>query len=517
MMMKKRFLLLIITFIFIISLTACGKKNGNDNENQENIGGSEETDPNVTDSKASELYFLNYDTDLDEQYQNIAAAYEEETGVKLNIISPSQSSYSSTLNNQLNSDPAPVIIELDSSGFETYGDRLSDLSATTLYSHLSDQGLSLTDNSGDENSGIYGIPYHVEGFGIIVNNAIMEKYIALESKATGITSIDEITNFQTLKAVVEDMQANKTALGIDGVFASISFAQDEASRWSSQLSSIPFHYEFFDMNKDASTTSTGQGASSIELSYGSNFRDVFDLYINNNVSKTNEFETKTEEDSITEFATGRCVMLPHGSWIWSEITKIEGNVVTEDDVRMLPIYIGAGEENKQGLAVGTHRYLAINDDASDEEKEAGVNFLEWLFTSEAGKSFALNDLGLNPPFDTFDEEEQPTDPLRKEVNRWLRTDKESTEWTFQGFPSQSFTTGLGSELLAYAKGENDWDTFTGNVTDLWSSEYGNQQIGGSAGSGGSGGSDGSTGSSSGGSGSGEQDNTSGTITPAPGN
>lgn len=38
-------------------------------------------------------------------------------------------------------------------------------------------------------------------------------------------NMDEIKNFATLKAVVEDMQARRSELGIEGVFAATSLAQ----------------------------------------------------------------------------------------------------------------------------------------------------------------------------------------------------------------------------------------------------------------------------------------------------
>ena len=63
---------------------------------------------------------------------------------------------------------------------------------------------------------VYGIPYVVEGYGIIYNQAIMNKYFATEGAKAA--SMDEINNFATLKSVVEDMTAKKDVLGIDGVF-----------------------------------------------------------------------------------------------------------------------------------------------------------------------------------------------------------------------------------------------------------------------------------------------------------
>ena len=94
---------------------------------------------------------------------------------------------------------------------------------------------SLAVTSGD---GVYGIPYAVEGYGIIYNDEIMQKYFALEGKATDVNSIDDINNFDKLKAVAEDMQANKDKLGIEGVFASTSMASGNAWRWETHLANL---------------------------------------------------------------------------------------------------------------------------------------------------------------------------------------------------------------------------------------------------------------------------------------
>ena len=64
-----------------------------------------------------------------------------------------------------------------------------------------DKSLAIT----GEDGGVYGIPYVVEGYGIIYNDAIMQKYFALDGAKAA--SMDEINNFAKLKEVVEDMQA----------------------------------------------------------------------------------------------------------------------------------------------------------------------------------------------------------------------------------------------------------------------------------------------------------------------
>ena len=86
------------------------------------------------------------------------------------------------------------------------------------------------------------IPYAVEGYGIIYNNAIMNKYFALDGAKA--KSMDDIKNYDTLKAVVEDMQAKKDALGIKGVFASTSMSAGNQWRWQTHTVNVPLYKEF---------------------------------------------------------------------------------------------------------------------------------------------------------------------------------------------------------------------------------------------------------------------------------
>ncbi len=123
--------------------------------------------------------------------------------------------------------------------------------------------------SGDD-GGVYGIPYVVEGYGIIYNDAIMDQYFASASKTTSFNSMDEINNYAALEAVVEDMTAIKDELGIQGVFASTSFSTGEDWRWQTHLANLPIYYEF---------TEKGIGdAAEIDLTYGQEYKNIL-IYI----------------------------------------------------------------------------------------------------------------------------------------------------------------------------------------------------------------------------------------------
>ncbi len=189
---------------------------------------------------AKEIYFLNFKPEIAEVYKEIAEKYEEETGVKVKVETAAAGTYEQTLKAEVEKNDAPTIFQINGPvGYQSWKDYTLDLSDTELYGHLTDKSLAVVDGEG-----VYGIPYVVEGYGIIYNNEIMTKYFAIADKAVSISSTEEINNYETLKAVVEDMTKHKEELGIEGVFASTSLKTGEDWRWQTHLANIPLYYEF---------------------------------------------------------------------------------------------------------------------------------------------------------------------------------------------------------------------------------------------------------------------------------
>ncbi|MFU0827686.1 MAG: ABC transporter substrate-binding protein [Lachnoclostridium sp.] len=480
--MKKSNKLLAIIMVFALivgTLTACGgdsKKATNDNTKEATTdtdstsqGGnsdSEQAANNDSEEKVDEIYFLNFKPEIAEIYDQIAADYEAETGIKVKVVTAASGTYEQTLKAEIAKSDPPTIFQINGPvGYSSWKDYCLDLKDTDLYSYLTDKSLAVT--SGD---GVYGIPYVVEGYGIIYNNAIMEKYFALSDKATDVTSMDQVNNFATLKAVVEDMTAHKDELGIEGVFASTSLSSGEQWRWQTHLANIPFYYEFSENHDYDNTILAGLAADEIEFKYADNYRNIFDLYINNSCTEKGLLGSKTVNDSMAEFALGKVAMVQNGNWAWSQISGTDGNVVKEEDIKFLPIYTGMEGEEKQGLCIGTENYFAINSKVSEAKQQASIDFLEWLFNSDKGKDYVVNKLGFIAPFNTFNDDEKPADPLAREVLNWMEKDVTSVAWTFAAFPSEEFKNKFGDALLEYVQGSMSWDDVVATVKESWKTE-----------------------------------------------
>lgn len=445
----KKIIACLTAAVLLFTVSACGKKN--------------ETDMNSAKADNT-VYFLNFKPEIADIYKEIAQKYEAEKGVKVKVVTAASNTYETTLKSEIAKSDAPTIFQINGPvGYQSWAKYCKDLSDTKLYDYLSDKDLAIR-NSG----GVFGIPYVVEGYGIIYNNAIMEKYFALKDKAVSISKAEEITSFKLLKEVVEDMTKHKQELGIDGVFASTSMSGGEQWRWTTHLLNMPIYYEMKDIS-DESAISTAYNAKTIDFKYADNFRNVFDLYINNSTTEKGLLSGKSVEDSMSEFALGKAAMVQNGNWAWEQISKVKGNTVKADDIKYLPIYIGIDGEEKQGLCIGTENYLAINKNVSEQKQKASVEFLEWLFSSETGKDYAVNKLNFISPFNTFKENERPDDPLAREVIKWMEKDKTTVEWVFNSFPSQEFKDDFGNALLEYVQGTKSFDDVKKVTVDGWKS------------------------------------------------
>lgn len=251
------------------------------------------------------------------------------------------------------------------------------------------------------------------------------------------------------------------------MFASTSLKSGEDWRWQTHLANVPIYYEFEKNNTDLSSDDTKQ----IEFSYNSNYKNLFDLYINNSTTEKGLLGSKIVDESMAEFAQGKCAMVQNGNWAWSQISGIKDNTVKENDIKFLPLYMGIEGEESQGLCIGTENFICINSKASEEEQKAAEDFLYWLFSSETGKKFVTDELDFIAPFDTFTEDERPTDPLARQVIEWSeREDVTTIPWNFTVFPSQTFKNTFGSALLQYAQGKTEWDEVVETVTGAWKYE-----------------------------------------------
>ncbi len=406
-----------------------------------------------TTTAAGSVYYLNFKPEQATQWEELAKIYTEATGVPVTVVTAASGTYEDTLRSEMEKAEAPTLFQVNGPvGLATWKDYCLDLSDTALYANLKSDDFALI-----EDDQVLGIAYVIETYGIIYNKTLLEKYIATEGAV--ISSIDEINNFETLKAVAEDIQAKKDELGVLGAFTSAGMDSSSDWRFKTHLANLPIYYEY----KADGITST----DAIKGTYLDNYKAIWDLYINNATCEPAMIGAKTGEDAASEFALGEAVFYQNGTWAYNDCLA-EG--LTDEDLGMMPIYIGVEGEETQGLCTGSENYWCINNKASEEDIAATEAFLEWVITSDEGRDMVANQMGFVTPFTTFDDGYAASNALLDDAAESIANGDVSVSWNFTTMPSETWKNNVGAALLEYAQGTGEWDAVVTAFVDGWATE-----------------------------------------------
>ncbi|MBE6894919.1 MAG: extracellular solute-binding protein, partial [Ruminococcaceae bacterium] len=210
----KKLLAMLLAGAMALSLVACGSS--------EPAGEAE--------GETGSVYYLNFKPEQNDAWQALAAAYTEETGVPVTVVTAASGEYETTLMAEMGKDEAPTLFQVNGPvGLANWTDYCYDLSGSEIYGQLTSDGFAL--KNGDA---VAGIAYVVESYGIIANKALLE--------TAGYTA-EEINSFAKLKEVAEDITARSEELG----FAAFSSAgMDGSSDWrfKTHLANLPIYFEY---------------------------------------------------------------------------------------------------------------------------------------------------------------------------------------------------------------------------------------------------------------------------------
>lgn len=406
-------------------------------------------------AEGGKVYYLNFKPEQAEQWEDLAEAYTDETGVEVSVVTAAAGTYESTLKSEMAKTEVPTLFQVNGPvGLATWKDYCYDLKDTEVYKNLKSGEFALINEDGS----VPGVAYVIETYGIIYNKAIMNDYFATEGAV--VTSMEEINNFDTFKAVVEDIQAKKDELGILGAFTSAGMDSSSDWRFKTHLANLPIYYEY---------QADGIGSTdAIKGTYLDNYKNIWDLYINNATCEPTLLSGKTGEDAASEFALGEAVFYQNGTWAYGDI---QGYEVADEDLGMMPIYIGVEGEEEQGLCTGSENYWCVNSKASEEDIQATIDFLTWVITSDTGKNALTKEMGFVTPFATIGDEYTPDNPLVEAANEDIAAGHKTVAWNFPTMPSENWKNAVGSALLEYAQGTGEWDSVVSAFVDGWATEY----------------------------------------------
>ena len=387
------------------------------------------------------IYYLNFKPEVAEAWEALAAAYTAETGVPMTVITAASGTYEDTLKSEIAKTEAPTLFQVNGPiGLKTWKDYCYDLSGSAFYGELTSDAFALKD--GDA---VLGIAYLTETYGLITNTALLEK--------AGY-SVADITNFETLKAVAEDITARKDELGFS---AFTSAGMDSSSDWrfKTHLANMPIYYEYL---ADGITST-----DAIKGTYLDNYKAIWDLYINNATCEATTLAAKTGSDAEAEFQLEEAVFFQNGDWEYGAISEY----IPDENLTMLPIYIGVEGEENQGLCTGTENFLCVNKKASEADIQATLDFLYWLVTSETGTTTLADTMGFDIPFKAAKES---TNYFKKVAAESVAAGKTPVTWNFTTMPSETWKNGVGAALTDYAQGTGEWDAVVTAFVDGWATE-----------------------------------------------
>ena len=404
-------------------------------------GSSSKSDKASSDSKGS-VYWLNFKPEADEALQGIAKTYEKENGVKVKVVTAASGNYNSTLTSEMGKSAAPTLFVVgNQAAVKTWDDYCIDLKDTDVYKELSTDAFNLK----DENGKVASMGYCYESYGIIVNKKLLKK--------AGY-EITDIKDFASLKSVAEDIHKRADKLGFD---AFTSSGLDDASAWrfTGHLANMALFYEGRD-------DGWKEAPAEIKGTYLENFKNVWDLYINNSKYDKNTLATGGY-DAEAEFKKGEAVFYQNGTWEYDALKKS----ISDDDMQMIPIYCGVEGEEKAGLCSGTENCWAVNAKASKADQKATLEFMKWLVTSKEGTKVMAEQFGAIP----YKKAADSGNVFLKNANDLLEAGNYNVDWAFNYTPNvDEWRASLVAAMNKYDAG-GSWDDVKTAFVQGWAAQY----------------------------------------------
>ncbi|MBE6970822.1 MAG: carbohydrate ABC transporter substrate-binding protein [Ruminococcaceae bacterium] len=422
----KKFLAMILALVMALSLVACGAK----------------------DDEKGSVYWLNFKPESKDALEEIAAMYTEETGVEVKIVTAASGEYNSTLTAEMDKEEAPTIFVVgNAAAAKEWSDYCLDLKGTAIANELNTDAYNVY----DENGKLCSIGYCYECYGIIVNTKLL--------KDAGY-ELSDITNFDSLKKVAEDITARSADLGFSA-FGSAGMGGSSSWRYTGHLINLEYYYESVD-----DPAAWASCPAEIKGTYMDNFKNLYDLMVNN-ATVDRATLSNLDDNGEAEFCAGKAVFYVNGNWEWSAIEKAG---FTADQVAMIPYYCGVAGEEKAGLNCGTENCWAINAKASEADQKATMDFLVWLVTDAEASAKAVATFGVMP----YKKAVASSNPFLADANEYANAGNYTMPWVTNFQPNvDAYRAAAVSAMNDYNAAPSDatWEKVEAAFIAGWATQY----------------------------------------------
>ena len=423
----KKAIALLLALVMVFALAACG-------------GSAKQSDG---------VYWLNFKPESDEVLQQIAKMYKEKTGVDVKVVTAASGTYSQTLTAEMDkSNPPTLFVVGNANSVKDWKDYVVDLNGTPIANELNTDAYNLYDDSGK----LVSIGYCFECYGIVVNP---DHVVAAGH------SMDELKNFAGLKAVAEDIHARAAELGFDA-FSAADMDGSSSWRYTGHLINLEYYYE----EQDAGAKWT-ECPPELTGKYFDNFRNIYDLSINNSCTDPKELATGGH-DPVNQFVSGKSTFVLTGSWDFGTIAE------TVPNATMIPYYCGVAGEEKAGLNCGTENCWAINAKASEAAQKNTMDFLVWCVTDPDASRLLVDSFGAMP----YKNAVESTNAFLAAADAYAAAGNYVMDWATNYQPAvDDYRAAAVSALNQYNADQSDanWELVRTAFIDGWAVQYANQQ------------------------------------------
>ena len=451
---KKSVALFMATAMVMGTLAGCGSTNNNTSDASSETAASTEsaqtTESSSTKSDLAgvEISFLNSKGEIQTALEDMAAAFEDETGIKVEIqaCGTGESPYTK-ITSAYNSGTAPTMAMLDQTDVVALAkEHAVDLSSEKWVSECSDQATQVDGT-------VYGFPFCVEGRGLIYNKKAIEDTLGTTFDPSTINSYD------SLKKLLEDL---RTA----GMENPVVLSKED---WSLGAHQLGFIYDTYDGTTAGSADLISQleaGTLKVEdYERFNQFTDTFDLLAEYNINGEDPLGALYEQDPIY-LADGDAAIWANGCWAWPNIE--EAGAATSDEYGFLPYVLGNDTADLANTKIQASASKAVIIDktlATDDQIAAAKEFLNWIVYSDNGQKMLVQNACVIPACknNTY----EALDPLGKDIQTKMAAG--STYSSSYIAPSDHWSV-LGASMQKYLAGESTKDQLASDIDAYWTSQ-----------------------------------------------
>lgn len=356
------------------------------------------------DLAGTKISFLNTKGEIQEALEDMAAQFEEETGITVDVqvAGAGESPYTRIIS-AYNSGTAPTMAMLDTTDVVALAKEYAlDLSDEKWNAEVEGQVTKIDGK-------VYSFPFCVEGRGLIYNKAAIEKTLGKSFDPASINSYD------ALKALLEALRAG-------GMENPVVLSKED---WSLGAHQLGFIYDSYDGTTAGSAELIGKlkdGSQKVEdYARFNQFVDTFSLLMEYNINGKDPLGALYDQDPIF-LADGDAAIWANGSWAWPNLA--EADAESSDAYGFLPFVLGndTADFANNGIQAAASKQVIIDNKLADEQQQAAAReFLNWLVYSESGAKMLVENAALIPA--AKNNTNEALDPLSKDIQNKMKAGK----------------------------------------------------------------------------------------------